>query len=202
MDESLLTNKKNMKLPILPLIFFIFTIILTAWFYGYNFYLSSENNKISERNMNLERSINSLRENKEIQVYELLKQNNAEISKYERNSDIVKYMDHLSDIERKYKLSFSGFSIVDWEIKSEINIRKIDSRLESQSYEKVRDFIKNYREDKEALLELKFINSFDWMDNIKFNVNFGVKKMPEKKLEETNTEAKVENLTDNKKENE
>lgn len=191
MEEKLLVDNKKMKLPLVPTIFLIFTIVLGLWLFGINYSISSSNEKLQEEINMTNTAIENFRKDKKIQVVELLENYKSDILKYEKNSDLVKYIEHMEEIEKKYKLSFSGFSFSEWEIKSEILVRKIDVKWEDDAYLKVSKFIKNYREDENSLFELKFINSFEWMNDIKFNVNFKIK----------NTVQKA-NLDDNKKENE
>lgn len=203
MGENLLVNNKNWKkIPLIPVIFLAIVLFLTAWLYVFNtFVLEKKLDSLNVSIDDLERDIRKTREDWKIKVYELLESHKNDILKYERNSDIVKYMKHLEDISRKYWLTFSGFSISGWEIKSEITVRKLGLKWWSEAYEKVKDFIKNYREDSDSLLELKFINSFEWMDEIKFLVNFKTKNILKKEVSKEETKEN-DNLNDKNKGNE
>jgi hypothetical protein len=87
-------------------------------------------------------------------------------------NDITKYINHMNVIASKYKLKFSGFNLVKWEITSNVSIVSDNDWI---AYQRVKDFISKYRIDKKALFDLKFINSVEWMDDMKFKVNFKVK---------------------------
>lgn len=200
MTENLLVGQKT-KIPVLPTIFLVAVIVSTLWLFWYNYYIWKTNASMAEEQARLEWAINDLKTKKDIQIYELLSTYNNQLSKLERNSDLVKYMEHMDDIEKNYWVSFSGFSISDWEIKTTVTARRIWIRTESSTYKKVSDFIEKYRTDENALFELKFINSFEWMDEIKFNVSLKIKdvvKKVETPAENTTSTWSTENLTDNK----
>lgn len=174
-ENMLINNKKIKKIPVIPTVFLLIVILFSAVLYFYNYFLEKKNDSLNEEIQVLEKSIENIKKDKKVEVYELLQKYKWEIWKYEKNSDIVKYMNHLEGISKKYWIIFSGFSIANWEIKTEIVVRKLNLKGNSQAYERVVKFIKDYREDSESLLNLNFINSFDWMDEIKFLVNFKVK---------------------------
>lgn len=193
MEENLIVEKK--KIPLLPAAFFILVILATVWLAVTNYFYSKENNRLTEENSNLETAINNLKQDKKISVYELLQNYNKEFKKLEKNSDIVKYMEHLEDLWAKYQLTFKWFSINDSEIKTEIVFKKYWVRSSSETYEKVQKFISEYREDKESPLKLEFITSFEWMDEIKFPATFKIKNEVEKVKP---TWENSENLSDKK----
>lgn len=193
MEENLIVEKK--KIPFLPAAFFILVILATVWLAVTNYFYTKENARISEENSNLETAINNLKQNKKISVYELLQNYNKEFKKLEKNSDIVKYMEHLEDLWAKYQLTFKWFSINDSEIKTEIVFKKYWVKTNSETYEKVQKFISEYREDKESPLKLEFITSFEWMDEIKFPATFKIKNEVEKVKP---TWENSENLSDKK----
>lgn len=173
MDENLLIEKNWKKVPIISTIFLVLVLIFTLLLFIVNKYLQSQNEKISESIGEIEKSLSTYKKDKNVQVYELLKNYDKEIKRLEKNSDIVTYLNHLWDISKKYSISFSWFSMSNGEIKTKVEARK--NPIKNNTYSKVWDFISWYREDKTALFELKFINSFEWMDTINFDVNFKIK---------------------------
>ena len=187
MDDNLVLENNSKKFPVLPSIFLILVIVLSIGLFSYNKYLQSGNEKISSEISQIETNIENLRKDPKIKVYELLEKYKTEIARLENNSNVIKFIDHLADIRSKYWVSFSGFALANWEIKTEAEARKLSSSVSSKdtSYEKVAKFIKEYREDKnkEALFDLDFVNSFEWMDTIKFGLNFKI-KAPKAKKEE------------------
>jgi hypothetical protein len=94
------------------------------------------------------------------------------INSFEKNNKVTKYINHMNVIAWKYNLEFVWFKLSGWVISSDV---KVISDNKSIAYQKVRDFIKKYRIDSKALFDLEFINWIEWMDNMKFKVNFKIK---------------------------
>ena len=163
MDENLVLENNSKKFPVLPSIFLILVIMLSIGLFSYNKYLQSWNEKISSEISQIETNIENLRKDPKIKVYELLEKYKTEIARLENNSNVIKFIDHLADIRSKYWVSFSGFALANWEIKTEAEARKLSSSVSSKdtSYEKVAKFIKEYREDKNK--EALFYKFF-WMN--------------------------------------
>lgn len=202
-ENNLLIENNTRKIPLIPTIFLATVIVFTIVLFWYNKYLESKNNWISESITDIENKLSNLREDKEIQVYELLDIHRSKMNILEKNSNIVTYMDHLSDLSKRYKISFKWFSMTNWDLKTDIEARRLWSIKTDPAYIKVKDFIKLYREDKEALFDLDFINSFEWMDNIKFSVNLKVKKAQKTSESLDNSNSQEEkNLNDNSSKNE
>lgn len=202
-ENNLLIENNTRKIPLIPAIFLATVIVFTIVLFWYNKYLESKNNWISESITDIENKLSNLREDKEIQVYELLDIHRSKMNILEKNSNIVTYMDHLSDLSKRYKISFKWFSMTNWDLKTDIEARRLWSIKTDPAYIKVKDFIKLYREDKEALFDLDFINSFEWMDNIKFSVNLKVKKAQKTSESLDNSNSQEEkNLNDNSSKNE
>lgn len=202
-ENNLLIENNTRKIPLIPAIFLATVIVFTIVLFWYNKYLESKNNWISESITDIENKLSNLREDKEIQVYELLDIHRSKMNILEKNSNIVTYMDHLSDLSKRYKISFKWFSMTNWDLKTDIEARRLWSIKTDPAYIKVKDFIKLYREDKEALFDLDFINSFEWMDNIKFSVNLKVKKSQKTSESLDNSNSQEEkNLNDNSSKNE
>ena len=108
MDENLLLeNNHRWKVSIWAIIFLILVTAITALLFWANYYFWLENEDLTQKTQTLQTSIDWLNKNKNIKVAQLLKNYKWELEKLERNSDIVAYMDHLTDISRKYKLSFT-----------------------------------------------------------------------------------------------
>ena len=102
----------------------------------------------------------------------MLELNKNIITSYELMNKVTTYINHMDKIAKKYDLEFNGFNLAKWEIITNV---KVISDKHIIAYEKIRDFISKYRLDSNRLFELEFINSFEWMDNIKFRVNFKIK---------------------------
>ena len=129
MDENLVLENNSKKFPVLPSIFLILVIVLSIGLFSYNKYLQSGNEKISSEISQIETNIENLRKDPKIKVYELLEKYKTEIARLENNSNVIKFIDHLADIRSKYWVSFSGFALANWEIKTEAEARKLSSSV-------------------------------------------------------------------------
>jgi hypothetical protein len=87
-------------------------------------------------------------------------------------NNITKFINNLNLLKEKYDLTLEWFDLTNWEIHTDV---KVISDEKWFAYYKARDFISKYREDKNALFNLWFVSSFDWMDEIKFNINLKIK---------------------------
>lgn len=169
-----------------PILFLVFIILLSVWAFTYNHIVNtywfhflwldydSRNQlqaKISENNDKI-REINN---KPEIQVYKLLETNKRAIDELAKRSEVSKYILHLKSLAgTRYWINFQWFTLANWAIAT---TAVIESSLQEKkiSYEKTRDFIRNYRTDTGALLDLQFVNVIEWMDTIKFDSNFKIK---------------------------
>ena len=100
--------------------------------------MQSGNEKISSEISQIETNIENLRKDPKIKVYELLEKYKTEIARLENNSNVIKFIDHLADIRSKYWVSFSGFALANWEIKTEAEARKLSSSVSSKDIEKIK----------------------------------------------------------------
>lgn len=172
MGEINIAIKNKVSNYTASIIFLIVVLIITVSLHFYNYYVWNEVEKIKTNISSIDASISSVEKDKRLQVYTLLELNKELISSYEKMNDITKYINHMNVIGSKYKLKFDGFNFAKWEISSTVNIV---SDIDWIAFLRTKDFINKYRVDQKALFELKFINSVDWMDDMKFKVNFKVK---------------------------
>jgi hypothetical protein len=94
----------------------------------------------------------------------------------EKRSRITTYIEHLKSLspENKYWIKFEWFNLAEWRITTSAIVEWTNNN-DKIAYKKTRDFIRNYRTDSWALLDLEFINLVEWSDIMKFNVSFKIK---------------------------
>jgi len=172
MDEINITIKNKVSNYIASIIFLMVVLIITVSLHFYNYYVWNEVEKIKTNISSIDAKISDVEKDKRLKIYSLLELNKELINSYDKMNDITKYINHMNVIASKYKLKFSGFNLVKWEITSNVSIVSDNDWI---AYQRVKDFISKYRIDKKALFDLKFINSVEWMDDMKFKVNFKVK---------------------------
>lgn len=175
MSEKSNVLKSNTKKNFWYYISFVFLFLVissTVWLYFYNKSISNDIAKIKMDISSLDNKIKEEKKDNNLEIYSLVEKNKTILDSYEKMNRINTFINHLNSIIFKYRLEFSWFNISNWEIKTSV-ISTSDEK--SISYQKVADFISKYREDEKSLFDLAFINSFQWMDEIKFDINFKIK---------------------------
>ena len=172
MEEVNVINKKTNSGYKSSIVFLAIVIITTVGLSIYNNFLVSEIKKIQKSITSIESNITEVEKDKNLQIYSLLELNKWVIDSYKVMNNVTKYINHMDVIEDKYQLKFSWFKLSEWKISTSIKTMSDDNWI---AYMKTKDFIKNYRNDPNSLFDLDFIKSFEWMDIMKFNVDFKIK---------------------------
>lgn len=165
--------KQGSKYPVWAIVFLLIVILIAVWLYIFN---SKLNKDIKEKNNEIkivEIKLKELKNNKNLQVYNLLKANENTIFELEKRNQITKYIKKLNYIWETYWVIFSGFNFEWWELKTSAVVKA--ELWDEIAYQKTVNFIKKYRENKNSTFNLDFINFFDWNDYIKFNTTFSLK---------------------------
>ena len=162
-------NKKNMH----SLIFFIVSVLITLILVLYNYSLNRDIAAIDSEIKVKEMSITEINKDKNIWFYNLYSSNKKIFEKLSKQSDLNTYINHIDGIKEKYNIKFNSFNYSKWALDLSAIV---EWSSESFAYNLVNDFIIWYRSDENSLFDLWFIQSFSGNDNIKFNVNFTLKK--------------------------
>jgi hypothetical protein len=138
----------------------------------YNNSIQKDIEKLKNNISWFETSIKEVESDKKLQIYSLLELNSSVIKSYKSMNNITRYINHMNVIQAKYDLLFKWFTLNNWELLTNIEIVSDDKAI---AYQKTRDFLKNYRTDSKALFDLQFVNTIEWMDNMKFKWYFKIK---------------------------
>ncbi len=171
-DINLLNEKTKSSYFPASTIFLVVVLVATILLYLYNNYIENSIKDIQNDTTTIEASIKEVENDKNIQIYRLIELNKEVIASYESMNKITKYINHLNELKSKYNLEFNWFDLSKWEIVTNIKTTSDDGWL---AYQKTRDFINKYRLDPKWLFDLWFVSSVEWMDEIKFKVNFKIK---------------------------
>jgi len=155
-----------------PFIFLGIVIILSVLLFLFNLKLDYDNKDLDKKISERTKDISDLKNDPKIQIYWLIELNKSTIQNLEKRSNITKYIQHINAISKKYDISFESFNISQWNIQLQALSNSNDIWI---AYIKASKFIEWYRKEKNALLWLKFIPSFEWMDSIKFNIDLNIK---------------------------
>lgn len=153
-------------------IFLFVSIALVVSLFSFNFYLETKLSSLQDKITKYDNSIKEKQKDKSIQVYDLLKENKILIENLDKKSQINKFIYHIREIQNTYSVSFKWFSYSNGEISTSVYI---PFSTDMSAANRASYFIKTYREDKNSLFNLDFINSFNWYDSMTFSVNFKLK---------------------------
>ena len=165
---------------VFPIIFLVLVIALTVSLFFYNSFIQKQVEDLKIKTAELNKTAETISNKSEVQVYTLIDNNRSVISELEKRSKITAYIDHIESLEspQKYGINFDWFTISKWEITTTASTQSTlttNSKSWSLAYEKTANFIKEYRNDPEAILNLDFISLIEWMDSMKYNVKFSIK---------------------------
>lgn len=172
MEETNVIKNNNSSGYKTSIAFLLLVIISTISLVMYNNYLLNGIEETKTNISSIEANIKEVEKNESLQVYSLLELNKDVISWFESMNKVTKYISHMDLIEKKYKITFEWFNLTKWKIVSNVKILSDDKWL---AYWKAKDFIWKYRKDSSGLFDLGFVNSIEWMDDMKFKVDFKIK---------------------------
>ena len=186
-------KKKKINPFYIAVWFLAFSILLTSILYIYNMSLVSENKDLDNNIEIKENSITDLEKNPKIVASSLYNTNLSSINKLEDYSRLSTYVNHLSDLRRKYNIDFKWFKYSNWKLTTQATSK---SDWYWINYKKVVRFIEEYRlnNDLTSLFDLELVKNISSKDNwalnvftinlvLKNNISNIFKKMEEKKLE-------------------
>lgn len=162
-NQEIFREKKVKKIH-LSLIFLFFIITISIWSYYYDWVLAKTNAGIQKIIDIKNWEIKKLKEDKNLQILDLLDNNRDVINKLRAYSEITSFINHLEDLWAIYAIKFSWFNFNAWILTTSIiseTDEASDNREALYDYQKVASFIKDYRNDTESMFDLGFIKSIN-----------------------------------------
>lgn len=150
---------------LLALFFFIFCILSSAWIHFYNMSVSKEIRGIEENLSQVKKSIADREADPLIQSYLLYETHKSIFERLAYESEISTFVEHIKTIALRYGIEFRWFAYNQWDITT--NIRS-DNDARWFWYQKVTTFLRDYRDDENALFDLNSVNAFRWHDRIEY----------------------------------
>ena len=160
-------KKKILWGVLIPWILLGWIIVFTAGLYWYNSYLTGEINTVENNIKTVLTQIDEVKKDPKLQVFNLLEKHKKVISTLNRNSQIPKIIKSLNEIEDKYGLIFDKIGYANGIITLNSST---SSKRSSEPYRAVSDFIKKYREDKDADFLLPFVSKFTGSSEMKMPI--------------------------------
>lgn len=181
--------------------FFLITVILTMGVFWYKMYMSKKVDTANDEIYQLRDDIGKMRQDKDIQAFELYDSNKKKLDTMIYLSQIPDFYKGINDIARKYGLVFSSFSYGKWIIW--VQALSEDDSGEA-SYEKIAQLIADFKDDSSESkvsgsfterFDLWFVRAFNGSEDITANLEFTVK--PQKtKVSEAKDQEKAQEQED------
>lgn len=170
----ILQEEKNEKHNLIKIGYILLALsILIVWgLFWFNYYLETKIDVLEKNITQYDNSIKEKQKDKKIQVYNLLKDNKKVIEDLDKKSQINKFIYHIRELQNTYRVVFKWFNYTNGIVSMSAYI---PFSPDMTAANRATYFIKSYREDKNALFDLDFINTFNWYDNMTFNVNLKLK---------------------------
>ena len=189
-------------------IFFIIVVVITLAVFGYKHKVTTQNNNAKEQISDLQKTLSTLRKDKDVQTYELYDKSRQELEKLSYTSQIPTFYNEVTRLRRLYNFEFSNFSYSKWTIKV-TGLAKSDSTEEW--YKKFRSLITDFYDARftdddidedgnvtqaklKSIFDLEFVKSFQWPNNVSTLLEFTIK--PEEKEPEPEVEKQEENTAE------
>ena len=149
-----------------------FILAITGWLYYANMQLSQKiwevNNNISQ----VESSMNSINQDTNIQLYSIYSRHKNFLERLETSSKIPSMVNHLKRIFTIHELQYDRFSYSNELVTIDISLETNDN---GYAYEKVTSFLRNYRENEQALFDVEQVSEISWYDRMNFTAAFTLK---------------------------
>ena len=177
----MIKQKKSNSTYFLAIIFIIIVVVISAFLLITNKMKRNEIEAIKDTNVLIQKEIDDKLDNRKIQVQDIIKNNSNYLKNLAKNNKINQYIDYFSEIEKEFtKINLKSFSLnSEWKLKTSA---VMNSNTFDKTKAEVIKFLSNYRENntKNYLkydwdVDLNFIESFVWMEEVKFELDFDIK---------------------------
>lgn len=169
------SGKKSLRVS---LSFFVLVFILSAGVFGYNFKLQGDISALETEKSNIQKSVNTLKANKQIAIASLLFENKATIEKMKKRNNYTAFLNHFYTLEQTYGAKFEGFSFSNGELSTQVSFLKQNSDATTKqklAYESFVSFVEEYNKKTTSDFELAFIESITGSDTLKVPLKFILK---------------------------
>lgn len=146
--------------------------ILTGGLYYYNMQLDSELWDLESDITQVETSIDSINQESDVQIYSIYSRHQDFLKRLEVNSKISSMVNHLKRTFTIHELQYDRFSYSNETVTIDLSLETNDSWY---AYEKVTSFLRNYRENEQALFDVEQVSEISWYDRMSFTAVFTLK---------------------------
>lgn len=174
------TDNKAYKSMYFSAWLFVLVLILNIWLYFYNSSLDSKIEGFNKEITTLENTIKEINNDDKVKLYTLIKTNKVFLDKYAYLSRVPEFINNIKELSNTFKVTFNGFSYSDSVLST--SVTAVDDGF-SLWYQKAEKLIWSFRDKKvnnkvennKQLFSLNFVDSFEWQNEMKFNINFKIR---------------------------
>lgn len=165
------TQKKD-RLFFISIIVLVTIIVLSLGLFWTNWYVESKNTQLWTEIADLNTSIKVLKQNKKIQIFDLIEANKWTLKTLKAKSQITTFIKHIKSLTYTYGMTLQKFDYAGWVVTTQATFNRDNKWF---AYLKLAKFISEYRSKPENIMNLLFINSVIWQDQIEVTTEFKVK---------------------------
>lgn len=171
-DASFYTKKRSTSV-ILSVGFLILVVVATGALYWYNMYLARAVEEKQNTVKHYEASISELKEDKNIQIYDLVKMNQVALKALSERSNMKKHILYLKQLGSQFQIQFEWFVYSDGTISTQWKIATTENG--DRAYAKFVNFLSKYRQEESRKFDILFVNSISGHDNMQIDFKFKLK---------------------------
>lgn len=165
-------EKKKSQTFYVAVVLLVLVIAITV---GLHYYSYTQTATLQENKVTLEqveKSILDIEQDEKVEIYSIYATNKQLFIKMAEASKIPVMVNHLKRVFTIQWVTYKWFAYNDGVAQIDLSLDTNDS---GYAYEKVTKFLKNYRENEEALFTIDQISSFTWYDRMNFSADLTLK---------------------------
>ncbi len=170
-ETTYYTQKKD-RFFFISVLTLIIVIVLSFGLFWTNWYIEGKNAELWTEIANLDTSIKVLKQDKKIQIYDLIEANKWTLKNLKAKSQITTFIKHIKSLIYTYNMNLQKFDYANGIVTTQAVFNRDDKWF---AYLKLAKFISEYRSKPENIMNLLFINSVTWQDQIELTTTFKVK---------------------------
>lgn len=162
-------QRKKQWAVYLALLFLVFTILLTAGLYGYNYRVKSQTEQYKAQLSQVEDSITNIESDPQVKIYNIYKKHSVAMNLLSEKSEISQMVSELKKNMLRYGIKFEWFNYDAGKIETTM-LAETDNQ--GYAYSKITRFLETYRSEAQAMFHIEPISDFEGHDDIEAGVYF------------------------------
>lgn len=160
-------NTKSNKSLIVSIVILSIVVLITAWIKYFDYSLQNKVEAYKAETISLEDEIREIKKDKIVQIYSLVEDNKKLLDEKKALNQIPGYVNEVKKIASEYGLSLKGFDYKSGEITTSAYSVNDEN---GASFGKITSLLTKYRENKDEMFDIKFVEWFKGSSKIEFNM--------------------------------